>query len=218
MNPTGRTPTGAQPPRGSLTPQAADQRGGANPNLAPGTQNVVQLPMPHRTLRATNPNPPTRTDAHPGPARPRTLNNPPRPQRRNRVQKPQRGKTNPNATGRTQTMAKLLALGRTLRAATPNPRARFGPNRRPAPKGQRTLNNPPRPRRRNRVQKPQRGKTNLNATGRTQTMAKLLALGRTLRAATPNRRARFAAYRRPASKGLRILDHQPQATGAEERI
>ncbi len=198
----------------------AHQRGGAKPNPPTGTQNITQLPASGRTLRAINPNRPTRTDA--APARLRALNNPPRPKpprpnRRNREPGLRRRKTNPNATVWTQTVAELLALGRTLRAARPNPRARFAANRNPAPTGPRTLNNPPRPQRRNRVQKPQRGKTNLNATGRTQTTAKLLALGRTLRAANPNRRGWFAAYRRPTPKGLRILDHQPHATGAEER-
>ena len=229
MNPTELTPTEAPPPPGSPTFPAADpgrrphpnpagtaseptaaidQRGGVEPNPAAGTQNVVQLPTPGRTLRATNPN-----------LRP-ALHNPPRPRRRNRLQKLQRRQPNPNATGRTQTAAKLLALGRTLRAASPNPRARFAPYRRPATRGLRILNNPPqskppRLRRRNRLQRPQRGKTSPHATW-TQTATRLLALGRTLRAAHRNRRARFAPYRRPAAEGLRILDHQPHATSAEE--
>ena len=211
MNPTGLTPTRPHPnPAGTASePTAAtNQRGGVEPNPAAGTQNVVQLPTPGRTLRATNPN-----------LRP-ALHNPPRPRRRNRLQKLQRRQPNPNATGRTQTAAKLLALGRTLRAAHPNPRARFAPYRRPATRGLRILNNPPQPNpphhRRNRLQGPQRRQSNPNATGRTQTAAKLLALGRTLRAAHRNRRARFAIYRRPAAEGLRILDHQPHATSAEE--
>ena len=231
MNQTGRTPTEVPPPPGSPTFPAADpgrrphpnpagtaseptaaidQRGGVEPNPAAGTQNVVQLPTPGRALRATNPN-----------LRP-ALHNPPRPRRRNRLQKLQRRQPNPNATGRTQTAAKLLALGRTLRAASPNPRARFAPYRRPATRGLRILNNPPQPNpphhRRNRLQGPQRRQPNPNATGRTQTAAKLLALGRTLRAAHRNHRARFAIYRRPAAEGLRILDYQPHATGGEERI
>lgn len=152
MNPTGRPPTGAPPPPGSRTSPAADpsrrphpnpagtaseptaatdQRGGVEPNPAAGTQNIVQLPTPGRTLRATNPN-----------LRP-AFHNPPPPRRRNRLQKPPRKETNPNATGRTQTAAKLLALGRTLRAASPNPRARFAPIRRPASQGLRILDHQP---------------------------------------------------------------------------
>ena len=234
MNPTRRTPTGPRRggtlraagrraadarlhpnPAGTASEHsAADQRGGAKPNPPAGTRNATQLPTPGRALRTTDPHRPARIDTLPAPARLRILNNPPqpkRPGRRNRAQKPQRREARLNATNRTQTATRLLALGRTIRAANPNRRTRLA-----APAGLRILNNPPqpkRPRRHNRAQGPQRRAMNSTTINRTQAAARLLASGRTIRAAHPKPRTRLAA---PA--GLRILDHRPEAAGAEKRI
>ena len=146
MNPAGKTPAGtrrapasqaAHPhpnPAGATGEQAvADRRGGA----PTGTRNATQPPRPDPTLRATDSHRPARTDARPAPAHLRIVSNPPK--------LPQRGKPNPNATRWTQAAARLLALGRRLRAANPNPRTRLALRRRTATAGLRILNDPPQP-------------------------------------------------------------------------